>query len=236
MERKLVLLVTTASLLAVALALLLPGGRVPDEFPKLPWQISLDENGDSSVLGVTLGKTTLGEVQEAYGAEAKINLFASSEQEYAVEAYFERLFLSGIKADLIFALDLSQPEAEHMYQRGLRVSKLGSGARKVDLAPQDRQTLLGKPVSHITYLPAADLEPELLSNLFGEPSRRITAKTGITHWLYPEKGLDIALNPDGKEIFQYISPGRFSQLLAPLEHSQSQHRPGSERNREYSKK
>lgn len=216
MERKLVIVIATMSLLAVAVAVFLPGGRAPDEFPKLPWKINLDQDGNSSVFGITLGQTTLGEAQAVFGAEAKINLFASSDQDYAVEAYFERLFLSGIKADLILTLDLPQQEADRIYQRGLRVSKLGSGARKVDLAPQDQRAMLDKPIGHITYLPAADLEPKLLSNLFGEPARRLPGKTGITHWLYPEKGLDIALNPDGKEVFQYVRPARFAQLLAPL--------------------
>ncbi len=217
MERKLVAFLATLSLLAVALAVFLPGGRSPDEFPKLPWKIRLDPQGYSEVLGVTLGRTTLAEAQETFGAEAKINLFASPDQHYAIEAYFERLFLSGIKADLILTLDLPQQQAGRIYQRGLRVSTLGSGARKVDLAPEDERAMLQQPISHITYLPAADLEPELLGNLFGEPARRVPGKAGVTHWLYPDKGLDIAVNPDGKEVLQYVPPARFARLIEPLE-------------------
>jgi len=41
--------------------------------------------------------------------------------------------------------------------------------------------------------------------------------TGITHWLYPDRGLDIAVNPDGREVFQYVMPARFNELLEPLE-------------------
>ncbi len=217
MERKLVAFVATLSLLAVALAVFLPGGRSPEEFPKLPWKIHLDPEGNSRVFGVTLGQSTLAEAQEAFGAEAKINLFATPDRQYAVEAYFDRLYLSGIKADLVLTLELSQREANGVYQRGLRVSKLSSGSRKVDVAPEDRLSLLQQPISHITYLPAADLEPELIGNLFGEPARRVPGKAGITHWLYPKQGLDIALNADGKEVFQYVPPARFAQLIAPLE-------------------
>ena len=225
MERKLVAFVATLSLLAIALAVFLPGGRNPDEFPKLPWKIHLDSEGNSRVLGVTLGRTTLAEAQEAFGAEAKINLFAPPDRHYAVEAYFERLFLSGIKADLVLTLDLPQQEAAQIYRRGLRVSKLSSGSRKVDLSPEDRLAMLQRPISHITYLPAADLEPELIGNLFGEPARRISGKTGATHWLYPEKGLDIAVNPDGQEVFQYVPPARFAQLVNPLEQTASDLKP-----------
>ena len=220
MERKLVLFVAGLSLIAIGLAIFLPGGRTPDELPKLPWKISLDQDGNASVLGIILGRTTLGEAQAIFDAEAKINLFTATDQGHAVEAYFERLFLSGIKADLILSLDLPQQEAERMFRRGLRVSTLGSGDRKVVLTPEDQRAMQQRPINHITYLPAADLEPKLISNLFGEPKRRIPGKAGVTHWLYPEKGLDIALNPDGKEVFQYVPPSRFERLVGPLQQTE----------------
>lgn len=216
-DLKIVLSVLAVSLLAVALALLLPGGRPPDRVPKLPWKISVNADGYSSVFGVTLGKTSLAEAQQILGAKAKINLFVSPNGQYSVEGYFERLYLSGIKADLVVTVEILQPEAAAMFQRGLRVSQLGSGARKVKLTADDQFALLKTPISHITYLPATDLDAELIANLFGEPARKQPEETGVIHWLYPDKGLDIALNPNGKEVFQYVPPSQFEQLLVPFD-------------------
>ena len=48
---------------------------------------------------------------------------------------------------------------------------------------------------------------------YGEPAERITeSETGVVHWIYPESGLAIGLNPDGKELFQYVQPGQIDDL------------------------
>ena len=147
-----------------------------------------------------------------------MNLFLSPQGEYAIEAYFQRLFLSGLRADLVLALDVEQQQAAEIFNRGLRISKLGSGAKKVDMTTSDQDMLAEAKISLITYLPATDLEEEIIRRHFGEPQQKISeTKSGIVHWLYPEKGLDIGVNPDGKEVFQYVRPSEFEELVKPLD-------------------
>jgi hypothetical protein len=50
---------------------------------------------------------------------------------------------------------------------------------------------------------------------FGQPDKKI-ALAEVTHYLYPDKGLDIALYKDAKDVLQYVSPQAFSQLTQPL--------------------
>jgi hypothetical protein len=45
---------------------------------------------------------------------------------------------------------------------------------------------------------------------------RIAEGPGVNHWLYPEKGLDIVVSDDGKEVLQYVAPRDFRQPVAPL--------------------
>jgi hypothetical protein len=220
MERKIFFAILGATLIALTLAILLPGGRQADPNPKLPWQISVDQNGLPTVLGITLGRTTLKQARDQFQEQGKLNLFVSSQQEYSIEAYFQRLFLSGIRADVILTLAVEQPTREEMYERGLRISKLGSGARKVDLAEADRTRLEQARIDHITYIPAIDLDEALISARFGEPEQRISESPEISHWLYPAKGLDIAVNRDGKEVIQYVIPAKFGQIMEPLKAKQ----------------
>jgi hypothetical protein len=105
-----------------------------------------------------------------------------------------------------------------MYARGLRISKLESGSRKVKLDPADALTLGQRAVRSIAYLPQASLDEALIAKRFGEPNeRRTEAETGIVHWLYPERGMDIARDPKGKVVIQYVSPADFPRLTAPLQ-------------------
>ncbi|MCW8905782.1 MAG: hypothetical protein OQL28_00905 [Sedimenticola sp.] len=217
MERKLFLGILSVTLVALAIALLLPGGRTPDREPRLPWLIEVNELGALKVFGITLGESTLQQARENLQDQGKVTLFQSPEGQYRTEAYFQRLFLSGLKADLVLTLAVGVNEAQEMFERGERISQMGSGTRKIELSSRDLEALSQAPVASITFIPAADLDADLLSGRFGEPARRVK-ETGseIVHWLYPERGLDIALNPDGKEVFQYVKPADFGQLTEPL--------------------
>ncbi len=217
MERKIFLGILAATLIAITLAIILPGGRTVDEQPRLPWSIEIDAAGYPSVFGITLGKSRLQEVRDRFREQGEINLFRSGDGSFAVEAYFGRLYLSGIRAAMIITLDLDQATMQQMYDRGLRISQMESGGKKVKLAASDVIALEQAIIDHITYLPATDLDDELIASRFGEPDQRIEEESsGLVHWLYPEKGLDIAVNPDGKEVFQYLIPAHFERAMEPL--------------------
>ena len=218
MDRKIGFGLLLITLVVLAVAILSPGGRTVDPNPKLPWLIEVDAHGDTQVFGLTLGVSTLADAREVFQEQGKLNLFQSPQGEYAIEAYFQRLFLSGLRADMVLALDVGQQAAAEIFERGLRVSKLGSGAKKIDMTKPDQDLLAEERIALITYLPATDLDEEILSRHFGEPQQKLSEKkSGIVHWLYPEKGLDIAVNPDGKEVFQYVRPSEFEELLKPLD-------------------
>ena len=218
MERKIFLGVLIVSLIALAAAILLPGGRTVDQNPKLPWIMNVDPQGALSVFGITLGQSNLDQARQSFQAQGKATLFQTPENRYMVEVYFQRLFLSGIKADVVLNLELSEEQAAQMFERGERISKMGSGTRKVELSSQDMEALFQEKIAYITYIPAADLDEDLITARFGEPERKVAEKSSpIVHWLYLSKGVDIALNPDGKEVIQYINPGDFDQVMKPLE-------------------
>lgn len=216
MERNIIIGVSAVSVVALVLAITLPGGRQVDQNPKLPWLITPDEAGSSTVFGITLGKSSLADARQSILQQGVTNLFRATDGKLAVETYFQNLYLSGIKADMVLTLDLTQAQLEQMYLRGLRISQLESGAKKIDLSEQDAASVATAQVGHITYIPAADLEADLIRNRFGEPEKRVAESEGIEHWLYPSLGMDIAVNSNGREVIQYVAPSRFELLSAPL--------------------
>ncbi len=226
MEKKIFFIVLIGSLLFLVVALLLPG-RPVDENPKLPWKIEVNADGSSTVFGLTLGRSTLADARLVLSDEGKVNLLIPDEGNITVEAYFDTIFLSGLKADFVMSMEPEQDLAEQMYHRGLRLGALESGGKKAELSTEDMAIAADMPIVHITYLPRADLDEELIKNLFGEPDRILKEpETGINHWLYPGKGLDIAVDPERKEVFQYVSPANFQRILAPLEEMEDTGEPG----------
>ncbi len=217
MEKKIFFWVLSLTLVALALALVLPGGRAPDPNPKLPWDIKVDGTGVSEVFGLKLGSSTLQEARDILQDSGKVSLFVTKAGKPELEAYFERIFLSGLKADFVLVLEADEEILQQIHDRGRRISRTTEITRKVEIATEDQLLVATFPIKLINYIPQANLEAELLSSRFGEPLQKIPeAETGVIHWVYPEIGLSIGLNPDGKEVFQYAPPKEIDKLMQRL--------------------
>ena len=224
MERRMILSILAAAVLGfVGIMLLLPEERAEDPTPRLPWQVERDAQGRTRVFGFTLGETPLSEVQRVFAEPGEINLFArlDANQEatdFAVEAYFEQIYLNRLRGDFVIGLQADAATLAPMFERGLRISQLGSGAKKVELDPADIASLAALPIASITYLPWKSLDTEIVTQRFGTPAeQRVEPETGVTHWLYPDRGMDLAMDKKGGVVIQYVNREAFGRLVEPLE-------------------
>ncbi|WP_456373597.1 hypothetical protein [Thiolapillus sp.] len=205
------------TLLLIVAALFIPVGQPPEEYENLPWLIEVFDDGSSKVFGVHLGESTLDQVEQQFQEPAEVSMFATDAGERAVEAFFNSVTLSGLKAKVVATLDFSETELQAMYDRGERISTLAEGKRKISLSGADMQTTRHTPVVALTYLPRVDLEESVVVKRFGEPAEKIVETGGRKeHWLYPDKGLDVVMDKEAKEVLQYVSPRDFQQLRRPL--------------------
>ena len=216
LDKKIAFSVLGFALLAIAVLMIIPTGKPPSK-QLLPWSVEVLPNGSSKIFGITLGQTTMQEAGKAFDDDWEVNMFISPDSKISVEGYFNRLIVSGLKADFVMNLALDQKTKDEMFHRGTRISQLGDGTKKVSLSSADMDIIAGAIIQQITYLPSANLNEELIDNLFGKPESIIKVeKSGIEHWLYPEIGLDILLDPNGKEVFQYVMPAKFDAAKKPL--------------------
>lgn len=216
MGRHVFLTVLVVSILAVVIGILIPG-QPREKAINLPWQVEHIPDGSIRVFGLVLGTSTLQDAQQLFQEEAELSMFASDDGNRVVEGFFNQLTLSGLRARMVVALTYSEDELEAIFNRGARISTMGSGQRKVALSGEDKMTALHTPIVAITYLPKANLDATLVENRFGQPAEKIREqKTDVEHWLYPEIGLDIALSEEQKDVLQYTLPNRFESLVAPL--------------------
>lgn len=218
MDRKILLYVIGAAVLGFVGFMMLPPPERDDGVLRLPWLVSVDDQGRTQVFGFTIGETTLAEVRQVFGEEGKINLFAQGgdPSSYTVEAYFDRIYLDRLRGDFVFTLEADPREMQAMYGRGLRISQAGSGDKKVTLAPEDNAALADNPIRAITYLPWKSLDADILRKRFGEPAEIRSEATGVVHWLYPKKRMDIALSDDGGVVIQYTNARDFGTISSAL--------------------
>lgn len=215
-DLKIVTSVLLFALIAFAIGFVIPT-QVPPQSNGLPWQIKLTDRGTSLVFGLELSRSTLSDAQRILRGTAEVTLFAPPEGNYAIEAYFDKLVLAGLNARLVLTMDLPQSQIHAMYQRGIRMSNLGGGTQKVTLHADDLDTVLRAPISSIVYLPGARLDDTLIRKRFGPPAQiNRESHSAATHWLYPDRGLDVAIDANGTAVLQYISPKNFDRVTAPL--------------------
>lgn len=214
MERKLYWGIAILSALILAVSLFMPGKIVDQN--DLPWHIEHPKPGTTRVFGLTLGSSTAGEAEQRFHEEAKPSLFKSPDGRLVAEMFFEQVTLAGLKSGIVISIAVPAAELQAMYERGLRISTVGSG-KKITPAPEDAARLRELPISSLTYMPSVRLEEDIFRKRFGQPAQRIRErKSGAVHWLYPQDGLDIALGGEEKPVLQYVPPRDFDKLLQPL--------------------
>jgi hypothetical protein len=211
-----VLLVLVLLAGATYLILVPTGDRPRHGAETLPWSVTVNPDGSTTAFGFTLGRTTLAEVRARLQDQGKLSLFSTDAGRLDLEAFFQEVSLHGLKAKMVVVLTAPREQLEGMYGRGTRISTLAEGQRRVTLHPDDIAAAAALPVSHITYLPSARLDEEIIDKRFGAAAEKRLDSSGVTHWLYPSRGIDVAVAGDGKTVIQYTLPEDFTQLTAPL--------------------
>jgi len=206
------------TLLALLAGVYLTSLKAPDkQHAGFPWQIKVLQSGHTQVFSLIIGQSTLGEAEQQLKEVAEITLFSAENTPPVIEAFFAEVKIGGLKSKMVMSIDLPQAELENMFNRGARIATLGSGTRKVTLSSDDAKRVRDASIASITYLPSINLNAELIEKRFGTPTEKVAdSSSDAIHWLYPEKGVDVALSEENKEVIQYVEPKKFDTLVQPL--------------------
>jgi hypothetical protein len=206
-------------LVALIVPFLIPGlakqeGADPNS--NLPWQIQVDGQGGSTVFGLRLGVSTLGEVRQRLGNEIEVAIIAEPNEAGTLEGYYAQLALGFVMARAIITIDASEQTIVAIRERALKAKHMESTTRKITLHPDDLVAVDAMPIKAISIIPSVNLDEATVVQRFGPPGERLVVSEKRVHLLYPENGLDVVVDADGKELFQYVAPRQFALLREPL--------------------
>ena len=182
----------------------------------LPWQIELTADGATRVFGVIPGQTTLGEASAQLGKDMELAVMVADGETGSLEMYYGNYRAGLMSAKLVLASELDDDVIESMRQNAAETEVLKSGARKYVLSSEDHARAFEAVISSIACIPAVNLDHDIIVKRFGEADKVVQTSAGVTHYLYPEKGLDVILSEEGKEVLQYVAPDEFHRLREPL--------------------
>lgn len=205
-------------LLVIMLSLTLPACSdrpAPPANERYPWQITHTAN-TTSIFGIALGQTQVAEAIKLLGSRYKTALFEARAGALALEVYYADFTRAGLSGRLVLTVQVDAKTLDQLRQQAIGHKILESGVKQYQLNNTGEQQLLGLTVKAMTYLPYADLSKEIAKARFGEPTQKIASHAQAEHWLYPDKGLDMILTEEGRDILQYVPPGQFKALVEPL--------------------
>ncbi|MFY9514641.1 MAG: hypothetical protein WAQ05_27045, partial [Rubrivivax sp.] len=111
------------------------------------------------------------------------------------------------------------PEARVLQLReaAARSEQVDADARRWRLRAADIAALADTPLAGLSFIVAVNLDAATLQQRFGPPAERWRQGERLEHWLYPERGLAVLLDAQGKEVLQVAAPADFERRLrAPL--------------------
>lgn len=207
------------TLLLVALAIypfLMPSEQ-KEELTGLPWQIEVLPDGTTRVFGIKPGVTHLYDAVALLGSEMELAVIAAGDETGNLEMFYDSYHAGLLSGKLVLQTGTSELDITRWRENAVKAEYAGTGkAKKYTLSRDDVSQALNETISSITFIPAVNLDEEVIIARFGEPEKRLQSG-GAQHFLYPDKGLDVALHDDAKEILQYVSPADFQQLIQPLQ-------------------
>ncbi|MBK7417074.1 MAG: hypothetical protein IPJ38_20195 [Dechloromonas sp.] len=187
-----------------------------DPNSNLPWQITLDGQGGSTVFGLKPGVSTLGEVRRRFEPELELAIVARPDEIGALEGYYSSVSLGFVMARMIVTVDVSNELVFAMRERALKAKHMESTTRKITLNAEDVAAADLLPVKAISIIPTVNLDESTVIQRFGQPGERVVVSEKRVHLLYPQQGLDVVVDSDGKELLQYVAPRNFASLREPL--------------------
>lgn len=208
-------------LLAVLLAVypFLDQSEKTEALSGLPWQIDVLADGSTEVFGLRIGVSRLADAIEKLGSDMDLAIVAATDRAEvgSLEMYYGHYRAGLLSGKLVLQTDIDEQRIKRWRDNAPRSEYMASGrAKKYMLSPDDLIQVLGEVIVGLTFIPAVNLDEAVILARFGKPEKRIQL-AGVTHFLYPEKGIDIALHGDSKEVLQYVKPEDFQQLVVPLE-------------------
>ena len=183
----------------------------------LPWQIEIMPDGSTQVFGLHIGVSRLSDAYVMLGSDMELAIVAASDELGNLEMYYGHYQAGLLSGKLVLQTSASEQKLKTWRDNAAKFEYMASGlAKKYTLSDDDVSQVLDEVITGLTFIPAVNLDEEVILARFGEPDKRIQLDA-VTHFLYSLKGLDVALHKDSKEVIQYVSPADFGQLKKPLQ-------------------
>jgi hypothetical protein len=173
-------------------------------------KIEQSVNSDVSIMGITIGSSTLLAAEKILKERAKNAIFIPAKnnpvKKIQLEAYFE-------EGQIILGLDADSDLLEKIKNNGVNPFVFPSGVVKVGVGKRESDAVNALLISSLTLISHNRVNLEQFEQHFGKPEQIIQTTDGNVHFLYPNLGLDLTRAAEGADALQFVEPKHFARLL-----------------------
>lgn len=186
----------------------------PSDVPvDMPWHVTVHDPNHSEVFGVMLNKTSLEQARQLFGQLEGIALYRNKQGRFSLEAYFGKVSIGPFSARLIANLQASQSELKNLVEHSIKRVKTKEGSDRWTLTQQKQLEQGLRTISSLTYIPGySGMDRNFIQQRFGEPDKRKQVDENTELWFYPDLGVRIMIDNEGKEMFEYSAPAQFETI------------------------
>jgi len=178
------------------------------EMPKnqaMPWQSYINDKQQTVVFNLTMKKSHLIDAARQFGTEIEASLFENDSVKPELEVYFSSTKVGGISARIVLNLLVDDQIIERLLKNIDESMVMPSGVKKTTFTATGERLMSNLTIKSLSFVPSANLEEQVIENLFGKPDRIELATQGVTYWHYPQKGLRIIVDNEQKEILEFYN-------------------------------
>lgn len=182
-----------------------------------PWRIDVGADRTTSrVMGLQLGTDTLGSLQGRLGEALQPAIVARRGEAGALEALVDPFSAGFVAGRLVLAFDAPTDALARWRDGAAKSDVTDTGARRYTLSAGSAREAASARLAGATFVPALSLNADDVTQRFGAPAAVHDGDEGLQTWLYPDRGLAIALQPGRKAVLQYVAPPDFARRLQPV--------------------
>ena len=183
---------------------------------KEPWRIVVGTDGSSRVMGLQPGTDTLGSLQGRLGEALQPAIVARRGEAGALEALVDPFSAGFVSGRLVLVFDAPADALARWRDGAAKSDVMDTGARRYTLSADSAREAASVRLAGATFVPALSLSADDVRQRFGAPATVLAGDEGLQTWLYPDRGLAIALQPGRKAVLQYVAPADFESRLRPV--------------------
>ena len=207
---KLALLIIISVSIVASAIFYLTTDRSLNEAADMPWHVTVHDSSHMEVFGIVLNTTTLEQARQKFGQLDGIALFKNAQAEYSLEGYFGKGTIGPFTARIIANLDATQHELEQLTEHTIKRIKTKDGSERWTLKADKQVEQGARIINSLSYIPTySGMDQEFISQRFGVPSTKKVVDETTQLWFYPELGVKIMVDNEGKELFEYTVPALF---------------------------